>query len=180
MKIYILKQIEPDDGVSIFPFSTAKKAEETMKSLYENRKKWALENGINIKENRCRLEKEYAFLTYGHGNEYSWFIEEEALDREATSIIGECYGEPELSEEEAKGYAITDFDCTGMLEIQRIDAAGIFEDDEEAVEQAVKDGIKLIPVNELPIEFGRRYLGWVDTPENRERIEEYCKAHCKS
>lgn len=72
------------------------------------------------------------------------------------------------------GYAITDFDNTGMLEIQRIADAGIFESDEEAVEQAIKDGIKLIPVNELPETFDRRYLGWLDTQENREAIRDYC------
>lgn len=73
------------------------------------------------------------------------------------------------------GYAITDFDGTGMLEIQRTDGELIFPDDEAAVEQAIKDGVKIIPVEELPADFPRRYLGWVDTPENRERIRAYCE-----
>ena len=39
---------------------------------------------------------------------------------------------------------------------------------------------KIIPVDELPNPFiyngiNRRYFGWVDTPENRKRIEEFCK-----
>lgn len=51
---------------------------------------------------------------------------------------------------------------------------GVFEDDEEAVQQAIQDGVKLIPVEELPEDFDRRYLGWIDTPENRQRIQEYC------
>ena len=76
--------------------------------------------------------------------------------------------------ERRKGYDVTDFDGTGMLEIQRIDELGIFEDDEAAVEQAIKDGVKIIPVEELPKNFERRYLGWIDTPENRKRIEEFC------
>ena len=73
-----------------------------------------------------------------------------------------------------KGYDITDFDGTGMMEIQRIDELGIFKDDEEAVEQAIKDGIKLIPIDELPSNFERKYLGWIDTPENRKATVNYC------
>lgn len=74
-----------------------------------------------------------------------------------------------------KGYAIFDYDGTGLLEINKIDDVGAFESDEEATEQAIKDGIKIIPVEELPESFNRRYLGWIDTPENRKRIEEYCR-----
>lgn len=74
-----------------------------------------------------------------------------------------------------KGYDITDFDGTGMLEIQKIDELGIFKSDEEAVESAIKDGVAIIPVKELPENFDRRYLGWIDTPENRKRIVKYCE-----
>ena len=73
-----------------------------------------------------------------------------------------------------KGYDIFDFDGTGMLEIQKIDTSKRFADDEEAVKQAIKDGIKIIPIEELPDNFDREYLGWIDTEENRKRIEEYC------
>ena len=72
----------------------------------------------------------------------------------------------------SKGYAVTNFDCLGIYEIQKIDEENKFADDAEAVEQAIKDGVKIIPVDELPKTFGRRYLGWIDTPENRERIAE--------
>jgi hypothetical protein len=72
------------------------------------------------------------------------------------------------------GYAIFDFDCTGMLEIEMINEMEIFDGDEEAVEQAIKDGIKIIPIEELPDNFDRSYLGWIDTPENRKAIEDYC------
>lgn len=74
-----------------------------------------------------------------------------------------------------KGYDIVDFDGTGMLEIQKKDEENIFTSDEEAVKQAIKDGIKIIPMNELPENFDRKYLGWIDTIENRKRIEEYCR-----
>lgn len=72
-----------------------------------------------------------------------------------------------------KGYAIFDYDNTGMLEIQKLDEDTSFDTDEEAVQQAIKDGIKIIPVEELPKSFERRYLGWIDTPENREKIRIY-------
>ena len=73
-----------------------------------------------------------------------------------------------------KDYDIFDFDGTGMLEIEKIDEENVFTDDEEAVEQAIKDGIKIIPIEALPENFDRRYLGWIDTEENRKRIAEYC------
>ncbi len=72
-----------------------------------------------------------------------------------------------------KGYAIFDFDGTGMLEIEAIGDVGFF-DDEVATMCSIKDGIKIIPVDELPENFDRRYLGWIDTEENRKAIEEYC------
>ena len=52
---------------------------------------------------------------------------------------------------------------------------GAFDDD-EATKRAEMDGIKIIPVNELPKNMPRRLLfyGWVDTKENRRNIEEYC------
>lgn len=74
-----------------------------------------------------------------------------------------------------RGYTIFDFDGTGMLEVNKIDVLCVFEDDEEAVEQAVKDGVKIIPVEELPENFERRYLGWIDTPENRKQIRLWCE-----
>lgn len=73
-----------------------------------------------------------------------------------------------------KGYTIFNSNCTEMLEVCRIDSLEVFENDDAAVAQAIKDGIKFIPVEELPENFDRRYLGWIDTPENRKHIEEYC------
>lgn len=73
------------------------------------------------------------------------------------------------------GYDVFDFDGTGMLEIQKIDELNIFNSDDEAVKQAIKDGIKIIPVEELPENFDRKYLGWIDTTENRKAIANYCK-----
>ena len=76
-----------------------------------------------------------------------------------------------------KGYAIFNFDGTGMLEIEAINDVGCFDDD-EAAEQAIKDGIKIIPIEELPENFNRKYLGWIDTEENRKAIQKYCDKYC--
>ena len=76
-----------------------------------------------------------------------------------------------------KGYVIAAFDFTDMLEVERDDSMNVFEDDEQAVEAAVVDGIKIIPVDELPENFDRRYYGWIDTPENRRAIQQYCDKH---
>ena len=76
-----------------------------------------------------------------------------------------------------KGYDIFIFNGMGILEISRIDDVEAFESDDDATEQAIKDGIKIIPVDELPETFGRRYLGWIDTPENRARIAELAEKY---
>ena len=76
-----------------------------------------------------------------------------------------------------KGYVIAAFDFTDMLEVERDDSMNVFEDDEQAVEAAVADGIRIIAVDELPENFDRRYYGWIDTPENRRAIQQYCDKH---
>lgn len=73
-----------------------------------------------------------------------------------------------------KGYDVFDFDGTGMLQIEAIGDVDAFESDDDAVEEAIADGIKIIPVYELPDNFDRKYLGWIDTVENRETIKNYC------
>ncbi len=76
-----------------------------------------------------------------------------------------------------KGYDIFDYDGTGLLEIEEIGDTGAFNgDDSEAVKAAEKDGVKIIPVDQLPINMpeNMRFYGWIDTQDNRERIKEYC------
>lgn len=72
------------------------------------------------------------------------------------------------------GYGIFDFDGTGMLQLEAIDEIAAFECDAEAVKVAIANGMNFIPVADLPINFDRRYLGWLDTPENRAAIKRYC------
>lgn len=91
------------------------------------------------------------------------------------NVIAKAMEGRKMKKEKMVGYDIFDFDGTGMLEIQKIDELNIFSSDDEAVEQAIKDGIKIIPVEELPENFDRKYLGWIDTVENRKAIENYCK-----
>lgn len=74
------------------------------------------------------------------------------------------------------GYGVFDFDGTGLLEVEAIGEIGAFAYDDDAVVAAVADGMRFIPVAELPVNFDRRYLGWLDTPENRAAIKRYCDA----
>ena len=111
------------------------------------------------------LTKErYEQMMKDYGNDEDW----------VKDIVNEWT--PELCN---KGYDIFDFDGTGMLEINRIDAVGAFDGDEEAVKQAIKDGVKIIPIEDLPQNFDRRYLGWIDTVENRKTIGDYCNKYLK-
>lgn len=74
------------------------------------------------------------------------------------------------NEEDARrGYAIFVSDYgNGAEHIEKIDIMDVFEDDEEAAEQAEKDGIKIIHDIELPEEHQAAYI---DTPENRELLK---------
>ena len=82
-----------------------------------------------------------------------------------------------------RGYDIFDYDGTGLLEISAIGDVYLVEgesdegyDDEACAIEAERSGFcKIIPVDELPENFDRRYFGWVDTPENRKAIEDYCQ-----
>lgn len=75
-----------------------------------------------------------------------------------------------------KGYTVVEYNGTGMLEIQKVNG-GMYGNDAEAVLAAVRDGVKLIPVSDLPDAFPLRRLGWLDTPANRKRIGEYAREH---
>ena len=102
-------------------------------------------------------------------NRYLHFKKLGYEDDDIESIINEW-----TLENVNKGYDVFDFDGTGMLQIEAIGDVDAFDIDEEAVEEAIADGIKIIPTYELPNNFDRNYLGWIDTPENRKAIEEYC------
>jgi hypothetical protein len=74
-----------------------------------------------------------------------------------------------------RGYAIFNFDGLDLYQIEAIGDVGLYDDDEKAAKDAERSGYcKIIPIEELPENFDRRYYGWVDTPENREAIKNYC------
>ena len=93
-------------------------------------------------------------------------------------------------EDAERGFCICDFEGLGLYEINAIFEAHIETynsyDDELAAREAERIGYcKIIPVDELPNPFSyftkndRRYFGWIDTPENRKNIKEYCDKYCK-
>lgn len=78
-----------------------------------------------------------------------------------------------------KGYAIFNYDGTDLKELCKIDDVEAFADDGQASIQAMKDGIKIIPKEELPddMPYNMEYHQWIDTAENRKNLIEYCKKH---
>lgn len=101
--------------------------------------------------------------------------------------VGKEHGYTDLEVE--RGYGIYEFDQTGILIINRFDCmyvgTGIdkYDDvtDEVCAAHANESGYcKIIPVNELPLHMmhkgeDKRCYGYIDTPENRQRIWEYFK-----
>ena len=86
-------------------------------------------------------------------------------------------------EQAERGFEIFNFDGLDIFEIEAICDCYPEDDydDETAAREAERIGYcKIIPVDELPDPFiidgtSRRYYGWVDTPENRKRIEKIVK-----
>lgn len=71
-----------------------------------------------------------------------------------------------------KGYALFDYNNTGILDIEAINEVGAFEDDATAIKQAIADGETLISQDELPSQF--KGIGFIDTVENRKALKNYC------
>lgn len=76
------------------------------------------------------------------------------------------------------GFGIFNYNGYGLLNVESI---GAFNYDEDAAREAERIGYcKIIPVDELPYNFyidghDAHFFGWVDTPDNRKAIKEYCK-----
>lgn len=90
------------------------------------------------------------------------------------------------SEEQCRrGYDIFDWNGYGLLIVEMLADVYVgsplqdYVTDDDCVAEAERSGFcKIIPVDELPehmIEDGsdRRWYGWVDTPDNRKRINEF-------
>lgn len=85
-------------------------------------------------------------------------------------MIKEAIKEGWAEEDARKGYSIFTSDYgNGATHIEKIDAMDAFESDDEAAEQAERDGIKIIHDIELPEEHRAAYI---DTPENRKLLAE--------
>ena len=96
-------------------------------------------------------------------------------------------------EEAGRGFTTADFENTGMMEVEAIiDCDPVTEksqewfNDENAAIEAERTGFcSIIPVEELPENFewdgcSLRWFGWIDTAENRQAIEDFCKNNVKS
>lgn len=110
------------------------------------------------------------------------------LTNERYTQMIHCYGNSKTVEEIVetwgvdrcnKGYDIFDFNNSGLLEIDAIVDVMAFCTKEEAVEHAIRDGVKVIPVEELPENFDMKRLGWLDTMENRDAILKYTDKYCE-
>ena len=73
-----------------------------------------------------------------------------------------------------KGYDIVADRTTGILKLISLDM--VFKTLQEAVEQAVKDGLRIIPAEEVPDKLREKKEAWLDTYINRQKITEYCAA----
>ena len=86
-----------------------------------------------------------------------------------------------------RGYEVFNIFGSGLLVLERIDDCYDWDgndnvSDEDCAREAERSGYcKIIPVEELPKDFHiyigceRNYFGWIDTPENRKAIEDYCR-----
>ena len=66
-----------------------------------------------------------------------------------------------------------------MLEITAVAWSTKFRNDQAAVNAAIQDGVKCIPIKELPDGFPYRWLGWLDTPKNRKAIRRFARQYNK-
>ena len=76
------------------------------------------------------------------------------------------------------GFEIFNYNGYNLLSVESI--GGLNHDDVAAKEAERIGYCKIIPVDELPYNFyidgyDVRFFGWVDTPDNRKAIKEYCK-----
>lgn len=76
------------------------------------------------------------------------------------------------------GFEIFDYIGYNLLCVESI--GGLNYNDVAAKEAERIGYCKIIPIDELPYNFyidgyDARYFGWVDTPDNRKAIKEYCK-----
>ena len=124
------------------------------------------------------VEVEETHFKYGH-HRFKKKKEKEKYHYPTEEGIKEAIEEGWTEEQARRGFDIFDYNGTGLLHIEKIDdcffGADFENSDYLAAKEAKRIGFcKIIPVKELPKEFDMRYFGWIDTPENRKAIENYC------
>ena len=78
-----------------------------------------------------------------------------------------------------RGYDISTGRVPGAYELEACGELYKYSDEQAAKDAAESGFAKIIPVSELPENFADkegslRYFGWIDTPENRKAIADYC------
>lgn len=131
-------------------------------------------NGIDgiLHTKHCSLREEIT-THYGLTEErYNQMMEFHGNNDNAVREVVEEQGADSCN----NGYDVFDYDYSGLLIVLPIDDVGAYTD-EQAIEVAAADGIKTIPVEELPANMPDhlKIKGWVDTPENKERIAKFCE-----
>lgn len=94
-------------------------------------------------------------------------------DKETVQDIVDNWGAKNCN----NGYGIFWHENSLILKIERIDEVQAFDNDIQAKEKAIEDGIKVIPIEELPSNMPDedKQMGWIDTKENRKHIKEHYK-----
>lgn len=80
----------------------------------------------------------------------------------------------EWGEGGSRGYGVFFNNESEMTHIEKIDELGVYDNDLEAGEQAEKDGMKLIPMNDIPDEYPLNAYRYPDSKRNREILEQMC------
>ena len=78
-----------------------------------------------------------------------------------------------LTKEQTRGWTIKSAAPYGIVKIVADRELTIYSSDEEAVAAAVTAGMSVIPESELPENFQKPRLGWVDNPINRLKIKHH-------
>ena len=129
-------------------------------------KSCAAENKKDVEESKMKNVYEDAYYKILNG-EIPGYVP--PTDEEVEWLLDSGWTEDEAR----KGYAVCNYDGTGLFGIECLENMGCDNDTACAI-HANENGIPIIPINELPENFEMRWYGWIDTPENRANIKKYC------
>lgn len=102
-----------------------------------------------------------------------WFGDDPTLEFLHSDLF-DAYGPEDINRGYVTGTVYIGGKPTGLKRINTI-LNDIFGSEEEVLQLAQKDGIKIIPESEIPEKFpSEERNGWLDTPECRQMIQELC------